>query len=832
MEGSLLIFDGETARMAPRDVGVNDLNETLQGIAHALESAERIGPKGRAAIHVFVADRVVQALGGAVRAPAVESDLLHLKQLFTDFESLHEGRRRERLVEARGLVDRLLRILAQSPEPPTPAYRLWEFPVQYLRGVGPKKAEVLARAGIRTLEDAVWSLPWRYEDRTQIRLIENLIPGQEAVVAAEVRTVRLAVTAHKRRKLVEVTVTDRTGSLHLVWFNQAYLAETFQAGQRLMLYGLTKPKSGRWTQLQMENPVFEILEGGSQAPAHADLTHMGRIVPIYHGRETKTRTMPSDRVRAIMKALVDQYAGGAVDALPPSTIKGRRLMPFGEAVRAVHFPASHASLEDLNRGRTPGHQRFAFEDFLLLELALGRKREEVKREARSLTYNLNTPLSQRLLQALPFRLTDAQTRVLRDIQQDLAGPHPMNRLIQGDVGCGKTVVAVAAMLVAVGSGLQAALMAPTEILAEQHYLNLHRMLEPLGVSCVLLVGGRAGKKRAAALAAIAEGSSQIVIGTHALIQQGVAFHKLGLAVIDEQHKFGVLQRATLKEKGYAPDVLVMTATPIPRTLALTLYGDLDLSVIDAMPPGRTPIRSLLFAENQRARAYRLIEDELAQGRQAYVVFPLVEESEKVDLKAAITGAERLQRDVFPKWTVGLIHGRMKSEAKDRVMTDFKAGRIQVLVATTVIEVGIDVANATVMLIEHADRFGLAQLHQLRGRVGRGAHQSSCLLMGPGRLSEEARRRLEALVKSHDGFVIAEEDMSIRGPGEFFGTRQWGPTDLRVANLLRDVKILEEAREEAALLLERDPGLVLREHVELKAALFRRWREKLELASVS
>lgn len=811
---------------------MNDLNEILHGIAHALESAARIGPKGRSAIHVFVADRVVRALRGAVRPPAVESDLLHLKHLFEDFESLEEGRRRERLGEAQALVDRLSRTSGVSPEPVKPSCRLWECPVQYVRGVGPKKAEVLARAGIRTIEDAVWSLPWRYEDRTQVRLIENLIPGQEAVVAAEIQAVKLAVTAHKRRKLVEVTVADRTGSLHLVWFNQPYLAETLQAGQRLMFYGLVRPKDGRWTQLQMENPLFEILASGPQVPAQADLVHMGRIVPIYHGREMKTRTMPSDRVRAIMKALVDQYADGAVDALPPALVRDRRLLPFGAAIKAVHFPEPGASLDDLNRGRTAGHRRFAFEDFLLLELALGQKREEVRREARSLTYKLNQPLSQRLLQALPFRLTDAQVRVLGDIHRDLAGPHPMNRLIQGDVGCGKTIVAVAAMLAAVGSGLQAALMAPTEILAEQHYLNLKNLLEPLGVSCVLLAGGRAGKKRAAALAAIADGSARIVIGTHALIQQGVAFHKLGLAVIDEQHKFGVLQRATLKEKGYAPDVLVMTATPIPRTLALTLYGDLDLSVIDAMPPGRTPIRSLLFAEGQRARACRLIEDELAQGRQAYVVFPLVEESEKVDLKAAITGAERLQRGVFSKWTVGLIHGRMKSEEKDRVMTDFKAGRIQVLVATTVIEVGIDVANATVMLIEHADRFGLAQLHQLRGRVGRGAHQSHCLLMGPGRLSEDARRRLEALVKSHDGFVIAEEDMSIRGAGEFFGTRQWGPTDLRVANLIRDVKILEEAREEAARLLERDPGLARPEHAELKAALLRRWREKLELASVS
>jgi len=506
-------------------------------------------------------------------------------------------------------------------------------------------------------------------------------------------------------------------------------------------------------------------------------------------------------------------------------------MAFGEAIKAVHFPAADANLDDLNRGRTMAHRRFAFEDFFLLELALGQKRESVKREARSLAYNLETPLPRRFLASLPFRLTEAQLRVLQDIHHDLASPHPMNRLIQGDVGCGKTVVATVAMLVAVGSGLQAALMAPTEILAEQHYLNLHGLLEPLGVTCALLVGGR-GKKREAALAAIADGSAGIVIGTHALIQQGVRFHKLGLAVIDEQHKFGVLQRAILKEKGYAPDVLVMTATPIPRTLALTVYGDLDLSVIDAMPPGRTPIRTLLFAEGQRARAYRLIEDELAQGRQAYVVFPLVAESEKVDLQAAITGAERLQKEVFSKWTVGLIHGRMKAEQKDRVMADFKAGRIQVLVATTVIEVGIDVSNATVMLIEHADRFGLAQLHQLRGRVGRGAHQSYCFLMGPHRLSEEARRRLEALVKSHDGFVIAEEDLRIRGPGEFFGTRQWGPSDLRVANLIRDAKILEEARKEATRVLQQDPDLARPEHGELKAVLLRRWQQKLELATVS
>jgi len=810
------------------------LKEVIQVLARPLEFAARSGPNGIAAIKDlggFVSQQVFSALGQAVRPSVVEADLLHLAQLFADYDRLAPAARVERVTKARMLLVRLQGMVEAAQQPsrnlPKPAYRLWECPMQYVRGVGPKKAEALARAGIRTVEDAVWSLPWRYEDRTQVRSIGSLVPGQEAVVEAAVQTAALKVTRHQRKKLVEVTVADRTGQLHLIWFNQAYLAETFRVGRRVVLYGLVKPRNGRWTQLQMENPVFEFLDEGKP-----DLTHMCRIVPIYHGRETKARLMLSDRLRAIMKGLVDQYADGVVDPLPAEMLRRRRLLTFGEAIRGAHFPPPGANLDDLNRGRTPAHRRLAFEDFLLLELALGRKREDVQKEARLLRYDLETPLPRRLLEALPFHLTDAQAHVLREIQRDLAAPHPMNRLIQGDVGCGKTVVAMLTMLVAVGSGLQAALMAPTEILAEQHYLTLHSLMEPLGVSCVLLVGRRGGKRRSAALAAIADGAAGIVVGTHALIQQNVRFRKLGLAVIDEQHKFGVLQRATLKDKGYTPDVLVMTATPIPRTLALTVYGDLDVTVIDAMPPGRTPIRTLLFAESQRARAYRLIEEELARGRQAYVVFPLVEESEKVDLQAAITGAARLQSDVFPKWTVGLIHGRMKTDEKERVMAAFKRGDIQVLVATSVIEVGIDVANATVMLVEHADRFGLAQLHQLRGRVGRGSHQSYCFLMGPSRLSEEGRRRLEALVESHDGFVIAEEDLNIRGPGEFFGTRQWGPADLRVANLIRDAKILDEAREEAAVLLKGDPELTRPDHAELKAALLRRWKEKLDLATVS
>ena len=811
---------------------IDRLKEIIQVIARPLAFAERTSPHTIKDLARFVSRQVTDALGQTVRSPAVEAELLHLSQLFSDYDQLSAVLRIRRVAEARGVLTNLERLVAAPSRPPAAraAYRLSDHPIQYVRGVGPKKAEVLSRLGIRTVEDAVWSLPWRYEDRSQVRSIKSLVPGDVATIEAQVQSARLKVTKYQRQKLVEATAADGTGCLHLIWFNQAYLADTLKPGQRLMMYGQVKTRDGRWTQLQMENPIFEILDHPG-TPAR-DLVHMGRIVPVYHGRETKSRIMVSDRLRAMMKVIVDQYAEGAIDPLPLEMRRRRGLLPLNRAIMAVHFPDLGTDLEALNRGRTPAHRRLAFEDFLLLELALGQKREEVKRESRVLKYDLASLLSTRLLESLPFRLTPAQTRVLQDIRRDLASPHPMNRLIQGDVGSGKTVVAVLAMLLAVGSGYQAALMAPTEILAEQHYRTLQRLLKPLHVSCLLLSGGRGGTKRDATLAAIADGSAQVVVGTHALIQQDVRFQQLGLAVVDEQHKFGVMQRATLKEKGYSADVLVMTATPIPRTLALTVYGDLDVSVIDAMPPGRCPVRTLLFGENQRARMYRLVEDELARGRQAYVVFPLVEESEKVDLQAAMTGAQLLQEQVFPTWKVGLIHGRMKAHEKERVMTAFKEERIQVLVATTVIEVGIDIANASVMLVEHADRFGLAQLHQLRGRVGRGVHQSYCLLMAPNRVTEEGRRRLEALVKSHDGFVIAEEDLAIRGPGEFFGTRQWGPADLRVANLIRDAKILEEARDEAARLLQQDPALTRPDHAELKGSLLRRWRDKLDLAGVS
>jgi ATP-dependent DNA helicase RecG len=480
----------------------------------------------------------------------------------------------------------------------------------------------------------------------------------------------------------------------------------------------------------------------------------------------------------------------------------------------------------------------------------------MKEEVKQVSFNPKTPLLGKLDRALSFQLTEAQARVIREILSDMTSSKPMNRLVQGDVGSGKTIVAVQAMVLACGSGYQAALMAPTEILAEQHYRTMKSLLEPLGLSVVLVTGGGRASVRKAVREQVASGTAQVVIGTHAVIQQGVTFAKLGLAVVDEQHRFGVLQRKTLIEKGYKPDVLVLTATPIPRTLAMTVYGDLDVSVIDQMPPGRKPVRTFLLSDSQRGRAYQILRDELRSGRQAYVVYPLVEESEKTDLQAAMQGAEQLQAEELAEFRVGLVHGRMKSEDKEQVMASYKKGEIQVLVSTTVVEVGVDVPNATVMMIEHAERFGLAQLHQLRGRVGRSGHQSYCLLMaswvsgGKGvrrqggkdtplspyhatpTTPSAARERLEALVRSTDGFVIAEEDLRIRGPGEFFGFRQWGMPEFRVANLVRDADLLQQARQEAFALLKQDPQLKSPVYRALRETMLRRWEAKLDLGSIS
>jgi ATP-dependent DNA helicase RecG len=608
-----------------------------------------------------------------------------------------------------------------------------------------------------------------------------------------------------------VLLGDGSGFLTAVWFNQAYLERVFKRGQRLIVHGKVGRYGGGPLQLQVKD--YEIAEEGED-----ETLHTGRLVPVYR----LTQGLTQRPLRVLVKRLLDGYAHLVPEPLPEALRVRHGLLGISAALRAGHFPQTGDEHDAARR-------RLVFDDFFLLQLGLAIRRQRQGRQ-RGLSMKPEGTLARRLLQALPFSLTSAQERVWREIRTDMAEPYPMNRLIQGDVGSGKTVVAGLAVLTAIEAGYQTAFMAPTEILAEQHRLTLGGLLRPLGVDVALLTNAVKGKARADLLAAAASGEIGCVVGTHALVQEGVRFKKLGLVVVDEQHRFGVAQRATLRGKGESPDVLVMTATPIPRTLALTLYGDLDVSVIDELPPGRKPVVTVARPEGKRRAIYDFLREQVVAGRQVYVVCPLVEESEVTDLRAATEMAERLQQVVFPELRVGLLHGRMGGTDKERVMRELKEGGIQILVSTTVIEVGIDVPNASVMLIEHAERFGLSQLHQLRGRVGRGPWKSYCILL-TGARSEDARRRITAMTATHDGFRIAEVDLTLRGPGDFFGTRQSGLPEFRVADLLRDAAVLEEARRDAIALVQRDPRLLEPEHRSLRLALLARWRGKLDLANV-
>jgi ATP-dependent DNA helicase RecG len=803
----------------------------------------------------FVSEQVIGVMGERVYPRALETDLLALRNLFVDFHSrLTPPEQRERLRLALELLRRLqegkrtshsqdvIPVLCQ-PVPrqarPGPARPLWDCPIQFAKGVGPKRILLLERLGIRTVEQALWTLPWRYEDRSVITPVAKLMPGGSCTICGVIVQAEATRAKFRRLSILDVAVQDGTGTLHALFFNQPYLEKILKQGERVMMVGRVVAGRRGWMDSRLEVTQFEVLSDGDD-----ELLHVGRIVPIYH--ETKGWT--SRHMRILIHGLLTEHGAEVEEVLPLSVRVRHRLPPIGEAIQHVHYPPSDSDLTALDQGITPAHRRLAFEELFLLQAAMIRRQQETKEECKPFRFNPHVPQLKELAKVLPVTLTAAQERVFREIQADMVGSRPMNRLVQGDVGSGKTVVALHALVMACGSGCQTALMAPTEILAEQHYLNLKPLLEAVGLKVVLLTSGGKIKGRKEKLKQLESGTAQVAIGTHALIQRQVKFAKLGLAIIDEQHKFGVLQRKTLLDKGYRPDVLVMTATPIPRTLAMTIYGDLDVSVIDMLPPGRKPVRTLLYSEGQRYRAWQLVGDELKAGRQVYIVYPLVEESEKVDLKAAMQGAEHLQHEVFPWARVGLLHGRLPTAEKERTMAAFKAGTIQVLVATTVIEVGVDVPNATVMVVEHAERFGLAQLHQLRGRVGRGVHQSLCLLMAsylareartlvdrdgrPKKHVSDAQQRLQAILKSHDGFVIAEEDLKIRGPGEFLGLRQWGVPEFRAANLLRDVDLLEQARREAHRLLEQDPGLTSPQHQALKAAMLRRWQAQLALGDVS
>ncbi|MGA8273878.1 MAG: ATP-dependent DNA helicase RecG [Candidatus Sulfotelmatobacter sp.] len=731
-------------------------------------------------------------------------------------------------------------------------------PVQYVKGIGPKMAEILATKGIATVGDLLSYLPFRYEDRLNPRGIAELRAGEMATVIGEVRNSGLFRT--RRMPIFQLTVGQGRSRLRCLWFNATYLQDKFKAGELIALYGKVEqdPKSG---ELQIVQPQFEMLGDAGAEDADdkaATSLEVGRIVPIYESAGQGRVTARWFR-RVIRKAL-DDLTPDLAETIPAAVRERLALVSPREALWKVHWPEAGESLADLQSSRTPAHIRLIFEELFFIELGLEMKRREQKAET-GIAFRLDDQVRQAIKKILPFHPTAAQKRVLKEIADDMQKPYPMRRLLQGDVGSGKTIVSFQAAIIAIENGYQVALMAPTEILAQQHYFSARRILENAGYRIVMLTGSLEADRKREIRRHIAQGNAQLVIGTHALLEEKVEFARPGLVIVDEQHRFGVLQRLKLMRKSEVappssaavtsagsgqgstagetpalrspePDVLVMTATPIPRTLALTLYGDLDLSVLDELPPGRTPIVTRRISDDRSSEVWDFVRKQVAKGHQVYVVYPVIAESEETELKAAIKMYRELSGKIFADLKVGLLHGRLDADLKDQVMRMFQKGELQILVATTVIEVGVDVPNAPVMVIEHAERFGLAQLHQLRGRIGRGAAKSFCVLMTGGKVTEEGERRLDAMVRTNDGFEIAELDLELRGPGEFFGTRQAGMPSFRVANLIRDRQLLELAKREAAAVMEGPNSEVTQ--VELSRALVAlrtRWQRTYGLVEV-
>jgi ATP-dependent DNA helicase RecG len=713
-------------------------------------------------------------------------------------------------------------------------------PVQFVKGIGPRLSEVLGAKGIYSVDDLLHYLPFRYEDRANPRGIAELRAGEMATVIAEVRTSGLFRT--RRMPLFQMTAGQGRARLKCLWFNATYLKDKFQPGQMVALYGKVEQDKGG--DLQIIQPQFEILgdtgeDGSNSESKAASSMEVGRIVPIYESANQGRLT--AKWFRKVIQGVLENLTKDLAEPIPAAIRARLGLVPPLEALWKVHWPDPGESLQTLQSFRTPAHIRLIFEELFLLELGLELKRRDQKAQT-GIEFRLDDRVREAIKKILPFHPTSAQKRVLKEIAADMQKPFPMRRLLQGDVGSGKTIVAFEAAVIAIENGYQVALMAPTEILAQQHYFSARRILENAGYRIVLLTGSVEEDRKREIRRHIAQGNAQLVIGTHALIEQKVEFGKLGLVVVDEQHRFGVLQRFKLMKKSGEegngsgpspePDVLVMTATPIPRTLALTLYGDLDLSALDEMPPGRTPIVTRRISDERSEEVWAFVRKQVAAGHQTYVVYPVIEENEETELKAAMKMYKELSTRIFPDLKVGLLHGRMDAELKEQVMRMFQKGELNILVSTTVIEVGVDVANANVMVIEHAERFGLAQLHQLRGRIGRGAAKSFCILMTGGKVSEEGERRLDAMVRTTDGFALAELDLELRGPGEFFGTRQAGVPSFRVASLIRDRDLLEIAKREAGAMLA-GPNAEISE-AEIKTALRymrNRWSRSYGLVEV-
>ena len=722
-------------------------------------------------------------------------------------------------------------------------------PVQYVKGIGPKLAEILATKGIATVGDLLHYLPFRYEDRLNPRGIAELRAGEMATVIGEVRNSGLFRT--RRMPIFQLTVGQGRSRLKCLWFNATYLQDKFKPGQLIALYGKVE-QDQRSGELQIMQPQFEMLGDssgdGADDKAAASL-EVGRIVPIYESAGQGRVT--ARWFRRVIRTALDDLTPDLPETIPAAVRERLALLSPREALWKVHWPEAGESFEALQSARTPAHIRLIFEELFFTELGLELKRRQ-QRAQTGIAFQLDDRVRQAIKKILPFHPTPAQKRVLKEIADDMQQPHPMRRLLQGDVGSGKTIIGFQAAIIAIENGYQVALMAPTEILAQQHYFSARKILENAGYRIVLLTGSLESDRKRDIRRHIAQGNAQLVIGTHALLEEKVEFAKPGLVIVDEQHRFGVLQRLKLMKKsgdgGKAvltesdtgttdknlaePDVLVMTATPIPRTLALTLYGDLDLSILDELPPGRTPIVTRRITDDRSPEVWDFVRKQVAKGHQVYVVYPVIAENEESELKAAIKMYRELSGKVFGDLKVGLLHGRLDSDLKDQVMRMFQKGELQILVATTVIEVGVDVPNATVMVIEHAERFGLAQLHQLRGRIGRGAAKSFCILMTGAKVTDEGERRLDAMVRTNDGFQIAELDLELRGPGEFFGTRQAGMPNFRVANLIRDRQLLELAKREAgAVMAGPNPEITQVEISRALVAMRTRWQHSYGLVEV-
>lgn len=671
--------------------------------------------------------------------------------------------------------------------------------IQYVKGVGPKLGELFRRRGILRVQDLIEFFPRTYEDRRAVRHIQSLVPDQLVSIKAKVLKVRSMQLGRSKRRMYEVVVGDTTGKISCKFFRVPYRGyfERFEPMAEVRVIGKVTFYRGA---KEFHHPDIH--------PIKEDEENENDLIPIY----TELEGLSTTRIQRLIQTVIGQPIP---DLLPGWIREKYELMPLGGALREIHDPPLELADQFLALS-SKAQQRIIFDEFFWVELHLAMKKAGIERE-KSVPINSSGKLAEKLEKSLEFELTGAQKRAYAEIVEDLQQPHPMHRLVQGDVGSGKTLVALKAAAFAAETGAQTALMVPTEILAEQHYTNSVKRLKPLGIESALLTSQTKNKERNEIIEKLKAGKIHLLIGTHALIQDDVEFKNLSLVVIDEQHRFGVEQRKKLQRKGMSPHFLVMTATPIPRTLAMTVYGDLDVSVIDELPKGRQPIVTRKTFQSKRGLVLGFVKDQLKTGRQAYIVYPLVEESETMDLKNAIEEFDKVKQE-FPEYKVGLLHGRMKAAEKDAVMRAFRANEMQILVSTTVIEVGVDVPNANIMVIEHAERFGLSQLHQLRGRVGRGSHKSYCVLVLGYAMSEEAQRRADIMERTNDGFKIAEADLEMRGPGEFLGTKQSGLPGFRMANLVRDVKILQHARDAAFTLIEKDPLLSKPEHEPVKKKL--------------